>query len=345
MPHFRVCACPSVLTPASRLPLALATLAGMAMLSSVAQAEDAVNAAIAPGAAAPVAKPPAVPPATGGKPDWFGLSAVFAAGYDSNVLLEPDSNANATGKDSAALTADLKATFRLYRDQALGRKASLAIDGAYNRYPSAQEGDLGRFGATITGGWRLAGIDPGVAIGVHRYWLDGGSAADAAGIATWVAKTYTKNVAILALAANHLSYEDNAQRDGWMLSAEYRHWFLPTARVVNRRIEAGVRGTDYAAVVARETYLAATPFVGAFWRAGDKLALGTIDYAARAQYEFRAYNAVEHQRIANLTASADAWLCTNASAGAYVAYTKRDSNVDVNDYKRWQLGVRAGMAW
>ncbi len=91
------------------------------------------------------------------------------------------------------------------------------------------------------------------------------------------------------------------------------------------------------------------PNVGARWRLGNGEKLGTYDGTITGTYEFRRYGSsdgqAERQGIADVQATADAWLCSNASAGLYFIWTHRTSNFSIDRYDREQVGGRITATW
>ncbi len=294
-----------------------------------------------------------VPPAAGGneasgsaKPAWLSLVGSVGAGWDSNILLEPDVNPTASDINGLGVSADLKVGFRVWNRPELGQRITLSVDGGLAVYPSNHEADLGRFGGAISGTAKLGSFDPGIYAGAHRYWLDGETVANAYGLNPYLAKIWASHVGVLTLGANWLDYPDEDERSGLLASLEYRHWFLLSPREVSRRIEVGLRGVNYGADSDEESFVGAVPFTGALYRIGAGQRLGTVDVAGRVSYEWRNYSdADDTQGIITLAGSADVWVCRVASVGVFAVYTDRSSDIIANEYDRTQVGARATVQW
>ena len=105
-------------------------------------------------------------------------------------------------------------------------------------------------------------------------------------------------------------------------------------------------------------YTILTPSLGVVYRIGsNKTEFGTQDLAAKVSYEIRKYPdpsggtagsptaEAEKQKNLAFNATYDFWLAPWLSLGAYLSYSKRDSNDDSADYNRTQVGGRLTATW
>jgi hypothetical protein len=332
-------------------------------------AEDAPPAATpAPAATTPAgdanasASAAAAPPAAPSKPVGQVLSGMVSvsAGYDSNVILAPSNNPTPTGKSSAMIGADASATLDLidHGDQGLwqdwggGERMHLTVDGMIRDYPDQSQFQLIRGGVHLVGSERESWGDPGFVVGYNHYDLDRKDAADAANgdlFASHVGKDY-RNVDVAILGAEWLRYIQEPDQTGGYGTLGWNHWLLlGDAADVHRRVEAGLSIDGEKARTSGQTFYGVQPDLGLHWRLGSGERLGTYDGALIATYEFRRYGSTngqaEHQGIADVQATADAWLCPNASAGIYFIWTHRTSNFTFDRYDREQVGGRITATW
>ncbi len=288
---------------------------------------------------------PAAPPVQ----RQFGFGATLGAGYDSNILLENSSTPQATEAKGLALTGEVRAQVRLVDKP----KARLGVFGTaeVDDYPSESSANLFRYGVGFTAGTSIGGFDPGLVVGYNRFYIDHEGEATAFNVNAYVAKVLQRYVCILALDSQYVDYDNNAPATGTLYDVAYRQWFLLQPGKINRRIELGVKGGKNFTEDPDQAYTTITPWLGMFWRVGDKPAFGTQDIAARLGYEMRRYpdpaSGGEAQRQENLsfTSSYDYWLRNWLAAGGYFAYSERSSNIDIFDYNRVQVGFRLTGAW
>ncbi len=295
----------------------------------------------------PNRKNPAVAPAARN----FGFGVTLGVGYDSNILLENSSTPQATNAKGLALTGEVRAQVKLVNQptKRLGLFGSAEIDD----YPSEPTAQLMRWGLGFTAGATVGGFDPGLVVGYNKFIIDHEGEASAVNVNAYVAKVFESNVGILGLDSQYVDYFNHEDATGTLYDVAYRHWFLLKPRNINKRIELGIKGGKNFAQADDQSYVIITPWVGLFWRMGDKPAFGTQDIAARLSYEMRDYaeappaSAEDAQTQNNLafTTSYDFWLRNWVSTGLYFAYTERDSSFDIYDYNRVQVGARLTGTW
>lgn len=332
-------------------------------LCSAAMAETAPVAAETPAPLAPAPAPTTSDaPAESGGGSWgdaFGGTLGLRVGYDSNALLEPDPSPAATDSDGVAWGVDASGTLRLIDRRGRGlwaegprsRRLALTASAAYRAYPGRDEANLTRVGLRLAGHERRSFADPGAVITFHHYILDGETVADAVGAHVFASKIAGGHRAVDAvfLGGEYIVYADDDDKSGILGTLAWRHWFLASARDIKRRIEIGLALDVYAANAEWASWIGPRPHVGVAWRFGHGERLGTVDTAAALTYEWRRYGEYagdnETQNIVALEGGADAWLCGWATAGVFAGYGRRDSSLVVNDYDRWQAGVRAGASF
>lgn len=281
----------------------------------------------------------------------LGFGVTVGAGYDSNILLENSSTPQATDAKGLALTGEVRAQVKLVDQpkRRLGVFGSAEVDD----YPSEPTAQLFRWGLGFTAGATIGGFDPGIVVGYNRFTIDHEGEAQAFNVNAYVAKVFERNVSIFALDSQYVDYFNNQPATGTLYDAAYRHWFLLQPGKINQRIELGIKAGKNFTTDADQSYATVTPWLGAFYRIGDKPAFGTQDLAARLSYEMRKYpdpstntgNDAQNQKNLALTASYDYWLRSWVSAGGYFAYSERYSNIDIYDYNRVQVGVRLTGTW
>ncbi len=301
----------------------------------------------------------AAPGATPAATRWYSISGTLAIGYDSNILLEPDTNPSSSDKQGASLGLDVKGTARLIDAEGKGltvasghaRRLSATVSVGAHEYSGHPEAELLRIGAQLMGHQRVESWDPGFIVGYNHYDLDRRNAADAINLdlfASRIAPSF-EHVDVVLLGGERLVYPLDDNKTGTLLELGYRHWFLIERRDIHRRIEAGLGVSSYAANADFESYRGITPSVAALWRIGSGQRLGTYDLSGSAQYEFRQFKSfsgiTEKQDILGISGGCDAWVCANATAGIYAGVARRGSNLPANEYTRYQIGLRLGATW
>jgi hypothetical protein len=271
-------------------------------------------------------------------------------GWDNNVLLQPANRPNATDENSAVLGAELRVAWHALNTST--KRIDITADGDHTSYPSAHEADLSRaglraFGQLTLESETLGRVDPGLLVAAHRYWLDGEGAASSLMATAMVTKVKPKWVGVATAGLVQLEYDLNDTASGSLLEAGYRHLFLLRESDARRNIELSLRGGGYLANSDADTYQSFTLGCAGSWRFGDRqIQTGTIDTTLRLSYELRDYDQTdnateaESQSIVRVGGQAAWWINRHASLGPYVVFSHRDSNVDVSDYKRFQLGLR-----
>jgi hypothetical protein len=318
-----------------------------------------------PAVAAPEAAPPApaltpvAKPAGDQRPGVIGAAASLFAGYDSNIILEPDHSPTATDKSGAAFGGDVKGTLRLVDREGYGlwssgshaEKLAFSLSGGVRDYPTHAEADQWRAGAQLTGHERRAFADPGFVLGYNHYDIDHKSAADAANADIYASRISPgyRDVDIALVGGEYLRYPIDPDKTGELAMLGYRHWLLLRPSDIHRRIELGLTGSLYHAKATFESWYGIGPSASAVWRIGTGQRLGTIDLSGAASYEWRKYGSsagvTEKQGLSGASVGADAWTCSHSSAGIYVAYGHRESNFPTDTYSRFQTGVRIAALW
>ena len=303
----------------------------------------------------------ATPVKNGAQFRWYSLGAMLSGGYDSNVLHAAANTPTPSGQHSAALGVDAHATVRILDAPEHGlvtadtTRLAASPSLGYDDYPGHEKERLLRAGGLVVGHQRFGTWDPGLLVSYNHYALDGKSVANVTSGEAFVSHIYPsyKNVDILTGGVQYLAFPTEQDRSGSLIGLGLRHWFLPTAKETRRRIEFGLAVSDYVAKSDVQSYLGITPSLGTSWRLGAvEPTTGTIDLGALAQYEYRGYretnplgNERERQQILSLSGNADYWLCRNATLGGYVGLTRRMSNIDPDQYTRFQIGARLGMSY
>jgi hypothetical protein len=284
------------------------------------------------------------------------VAADLAVGYDTNVVFQPDVDPDTTDTEGAAISANASGTLRLIdrdgrglaSDHGRGRRLAASVGAGFREYPGHQEAELGRVSATIIGHQRFGAWDPGFVAGYHHYWLDRENAADVANLEAFASRIQGsfKHVDIVVGGIEALSYPEDSDKSGLLANLSYRHWYLPERKNIRRRVEFGISASAMAANAGSASYYGFGPGIGCVWRFGSGEKLGTSDLATKLDYEFRRYHGDgPRQGIFGASAGWDAWLCANATAGVFAAFTRRLSDERAEQYARSQAGVRLGVTW
>jgi len=339
------------------LILSLVTMAALA-------AEDQPAATgTAPTANTPPAAQPVMPDEThessSSLANSLGANLVLSAGYDSNAILEPTNDPTATDKSGAAFGVDATGKIRLVDQSGKGvwdegdhgERLLASVDASYRDYPGVSQAEMLRGGVHLVGHERESWGDPGFVLGYNHYNIDHSSAADATNaniFASRIAKDF-RNVNIATLGAEWLRYDVDPDKTGIYTTLGYSHWYMLESNNIHRRIEAGLAVDADKSRTRDESFVGLIPDIGGTWRYGAGQKLGTYDFVGSYTYEFRRYGSEdgtqEHQGISDLNASADAWLCNNATFGIYGDWTHRSSNFEANAYTRFQVGARLAANW
>jgi hypothetical protein len=288
-------------------------------------------------------------PAVAPVPKRYGFGVTVGLGYDSNILLENTDTPTATDAKGSASLLEVRGQYQVYEGPAgrIGVFAGAERDG----YAGHSEANLVRYGGGVSAGTSVAGFDPGVVVGYNHFLIDQESTANAVNVNGFVSRLYGQQVSIAGVGAQYVQYLDDDALTSTLYDVSYRHWFLIEPGRINRRVELGLKVGRNVARNQDNTYGVLVPTAGFLWRFGDQAQLGTQDINARLQYESRGYNSPDaggdapRQRIVTLSAGYDYWLASWASAGLYTAYSKRNSNIDSDDYNRWQGGLRLTATW
>lgn len=300
-------------------------------------------------------RPAAAAPAIDRRPPvqerpWFSGGGSLSAGYDDNVLFESSNNPVASEQGATALGADLRLQARL-ADGPRGRFA-LQARGGINDFPTMREAQTIWGGAGCNASWSLGWAEAGASF-EHSVWLrDREVVARVDSVRPWlVASDDRRQVGVVQLAAQRIRFDDE-DASGTLWEAGYRHWLLLAEGNLHRRLELGARVGTFRAGADDETYNAAIPGLGLFWRiGGSRPELGTTDLSLGTQLELRRYADglgladPRRQEIWQANAGADYWLCGNASLGLYGLATRRLSDLDTEVYTRFQYGLRLNVTW
>jgi len=281
----------------------------------------------------------------------FSGSVTLGAGYDSNILLLPEEDPGADAADSSVLSIDARLIWRALKDS--NRQVNIIGAAEYNHFPDIDDQDLLRYGLLGTALFKWQGFDPGFAAGINRFAIDGENAATVVNASVSLNKVVDARwVHIPSIDLYWFDYDDDEGASGTLLAAHYRLWWLFVPGKAHSRLEAGLRVGQYFADADQENYQTLRPAVGAVYRLGEAGTFGSWDLTARAHYDFRQYEDAgggygggEKLGIFITQVSADAWLMRNLTAGAYVRYTANQSDVDANDYDRFQVGIRSTLTW
>jgi hypothetical protein len=232
------------------------------------------------------------------------------------------------------------------------KRLDISADGDQTWYPSAHQADLSRAGLRVFGQLTLASdtlgrIDPGLLVAAHRYWLDGEGAASSLMATAMVTKVKPWWVGVATVGLVQLDYDTSSAASGSLFEAGYRHLFLLRESDPRRNFELSLRGGGYRAESDINTYRTITGALAGSWRFGERqIESGTIDMTMRLSFELRTYDQfdsaiqAESQSILRVGGQAAWWLCRKASVGPYAVLSTRDSNVDISDYHRFQVGLR-----
>jgi hypothetical protein len=285
---------------------------------------------------------------------WSGFTALVG-GWDSNVLLQPSNRPNATDERSAVLGGEMRLSWHALRT-ATGR-LDVSADGDHTAYPSSHEADLSRAGVRAFGQLTVKNdtvgrIDPGLLVGAHRYWLSGEGAATslmATGMITKVKPTW---VGVATVGVVNLDYDNNSSASGSLFEMGYRHLFLLRDSDSRRNVELSLRGGGYYAESKTDNYATITGSCAGAWRFGERQAVaGTFDVNLRLSYELRSYDhpnnsdEQENQAIFRAGSQAAWWLSRQINIGPYAVFSQRNSNIDVSDFDRFQVGLRLEAAF
>lgn len=287
---------------------------------------------------APVAQVDQLPPTVAAQLTLFG-------GYDSNVLYRVGNEVVDTGSkdDSPTYGGDARADWRVINRP--GQFLKLGVSGRDDEYTRYHDRSFTRFGGSAVWGMVLDPVTPGLAVSGNRYLVDRqGVATDlrAAGTLTRLGRSH---IDILVLEGSRLRYDDLPDRDGTLLAAGWRHWFLFKEGDIARRVEIGLRGGRYIATIKPEGYWTVRPGAALLWRLGDGETPGTWDLAAGGSLEWRRHGAdtLGDQETMLMPAgelSADCWLPKRITAGVVLAGSLRDADTTDLNYQRWQAYLR-----
>jgi hypothetical protein len=285
---------------------------------------------------------------------WSGFTALVG-GWDSNVLLQPSNRPNATDERSAVVGGEMRLSWHALRT-ATGR-VDLSADGDHTAYPSSHEADLSRagvraFGQLTVKNETVGRIDPGLLVGAHRYWLSGEGAATSLMATAMITKVKPTWVGVATAGVVNLDYDNNSAASGSLFEMGYRHLFLLRDSDSRRNVELSLRGGGYYAESKTDNYATITGSCAGAWRFGERQAeAGTFDINIRLSYELRTYDhptnsdQQEDQGIFRAGSQAAWWLSRQMSVGPYAVYSQRNSNIDVSDFDRFQVGLRLEAAF
>ncbi len=283
-------------------------------------------------------------------PNPWGFGGSLSTGFDSNILLESVDNPTATNAKGVANGSEVHASYQILNGDTGRLSASGNVE--INQYPVEPTAEMIRYGGSLAASWSLGGFDPGVVVGFNKFYLNRDVAANATTINVYVAKVFERNVSILGAGSQYVEYIGNESSTGTTYDISYRHWVLLAPGDINKRLELSWKMSRLQANDDDAAYGTSVPGLGLNWRFGpSKPELGTVDVSGRATYEFRTYHQpadgseAERQRLATLGGSGDVWLTEHLTAGLYLGYAQRVSNVTLSDYNRLQAGLRLAANW
>lgn len=275
---------------------------------------------------------------------FFG-SVSLGGGYDSNALLLEEANDPIDRLSGSSFSGTLTAGWRALRSN--DHHLTVAGTIQHEQFPDQEQADLWRYGGLVTYGTVWGPFIPGATAGVNRYILDGeGTATSYAGSLSL--NRATRSWASLpAIEVLHLDYDEFTTATGTLIAGYYRHWFMLEPGNPRRRIELGLRAGTYTADAETESYLTIRPTATILWRIGSPRSTGCWELAARAGYEYRAYDEIaggqseeEVSHAIGAGIDADRWFNRWLSAGGYLRGSLRESNIPSRDYDRGQIGLR-----
>lgn len=328
-------------------PLSLVLLA---LLGAGARAEERTP-ATRPGAtslnaarAQPVARSADMPAA-------LSATLLLDAGYDSNVLLLPDtsSGAGATRDGSPSAALEGRVDWRAWQD----RRGFVKLGGLarQDRYHETLIDSNSHYGGNLIASYMNAErtLIPALALSGNRYLLDGDAVADDAFGRLSLARRGLSHVDVLSIDAHRILYAPDAldERSGILWAGQLRHWFLVEDHQPSRRLELGLRVGRYVAHEDWQTYLTLRPDLSFTWRWGEGSDAGNWRLTAESGVDWRQYQVVapgetEREQLLQWDNQAQLayGLAAASSLGPYVGFTRRLDNLDGRTYNRWLAGIR-----
>jgi hypothetical protein len=294
------------------------------------------------------------PAASPNKPKSFGLQAELSAGFDSNVLLDPSNNPQATNTSSAVLSGTVKGTWRVV-NQGINRLSLIGIAGI-DDYPSFPKSQLLRVGAYATAQTHIGRFDPGLVIGAHEFYLDHKPAATLVTGEARVSQMTAHELVMGSAIGQYLNYNGQHEETGYLIAGNLRYWYMFNANDPRSRIEFGLRIGQYNAQRDDQTYGTVEPSVRYAQHLPGRTWLHSVgeDFSLTGDAEVRWYHAVpagttneprELRRIYTVQSAFDIWLWRFLSVGPYVSYNTRVSNIPLTGYERTQVGGRLIANW
>ncbi len=329
------------------------------LIASAASAEDAP----APKPAGEPAKAVTAGPMPGGhrlhqvakvgeQPPVLRLSLLVDAGYDSNVMLLPDTSSGfGQTRDGSAVGGT---EGRLDWHPWQSRQGFVKIGGVarQDNYADAPIDTNRRSGGNLVASYmnEARTLIPALAVSGNRYQLDGDTVADDGFGRLSLAWRHTGGVDIVSLDAHRILYAQDAldDRSGILWTGSVRHWFLVEDNQPSRRFEAGLRAGRYLAHEDWQTHLTVRPDVSAVWRLGGEGGdAGAWRIVAGTGLEWRRYAETatgqperERQLLWDVVGQFAYGLNATSHVGPFAGFTRRLDNLEDRTYNRWQAGLR-----
>jgi hypothetical protein len=275
------------------------------------------------------------------------------AGYDSNVLREDAVTPTATNTSGPAISGELYGTWRAIRNTSA--QLNIIGDIRYSAYPDESQANVGRAGLAAFGLLRLGVIDPGMIIGVNRQWIDDEGLATIARGTVVLSRLHPERQHFDSLSFDfyNVDYDDNEPASGILADVLWRHWWMPEPGNARRRWEFSLLAGIYDADAKFESYTMVRPSIAALYRIGEQnTTIGLWDVSGSLHYEWRQFDEfsagqpAEEQDLFQVGVAGERWFGGNMfSAGPFLTYSLRESNMSGHDYDRVQVGLRVRADW
>lgn len=282
----------------------------------------------------------------------FQMGVMVDGGYDSNVLLLPDSSTGtgATRDGSPAFGFEGRLDWKLWQSP---RGASVKIGGVgrIDSYSDSTIDSNSHYGGNLVASWVNANrtLIPALAASVNGYQVDGDSVANDGFIRLSLASRGDKRVDIISADYHRIEYALRSldERSGFLTAGNYRHWFLLEKENPHRRVEVGVRAGRFYANENWQTYNTVRPDVSATWRFGSSGIAKSTRLSATSGLEWRSYleqdpsqTTKEKQTIWDSQITCAYGLTEKCTLGPFASYTRRLDTIDDRNFNRWTLGLR-----
>jgi hypothetical protein len=232
---------------------------------------------------------------------------------------------------------------------------NIIADMRYNAYTEESQANLGRAGIAAFGLLRFGVIDPGMVIGVNRQWIDDKGLATIARGTVLLSRLHPAREHFDSISFDfyNVDYDDNDPASGIMADVLWRHWWMPEPGNARRRFEFSLTAGMYDAEAKIESFINLKPGISALYRVGDQNStMGLWDVTGNLFYEWRKYDVSfasqteEEQDLYQIGVAGDRWFGEDMfSAGPFLTYSLRESNISGHDYDRVQVGLRLRADW